>query len=469
MRKILLYLTIIVTVMVGTFLATFYFFGVAAEHKFHKIISTISIFTHQDIKVTDYKRHWFSSDAVVTITFKPRYLLGWRGKDVDALVKAITEKSFLREVTIATHVQHGPFIYTAAGVKVVQALIDARLILNKEQNNLLHRNEKMPPLATMNMLVDIKGDGGIYVSSNKITYHKADSNMLWNGFVWHLDFSRRLDAFKSQVNFWGCELVTNKFSFKLGNFKFISNLHKIAGKILPSYKLFALPFVQFQNNGSDIVIDNLYYRSSLQKVAQDVLKSNAYLHIANVGVNNLNYRNINFSWHADKLNAKIFVNLIDAIMRMRQAEKFNGIEAAYCFELLLRLLNNDAVLNVDKLEMLTPWGKFNATANTVFKRRSGHSGWLVSLLANTQAKIDVKLEQGLALYLLQCYYQFKESDDAVGKEQANVGVALAMLLREGKLLVEDGLYGFSINYARGKLLLNNQPFSASSSVMMLLQ
>ena len=61
MRKIIIWVVWCFSILLVVFVASFYFMGIMAEHRFKQVVETFSTLTRQDVKIVNYQRHWFSS------------------------------------------------------------------------------------------------------------------------------------------------------------------------------------------------------------------------------------------------------------------------------------------------------------------------------------------------------------------------------------------------------------------------
>lgn|GEM_PF-6156785 len=449
-----------------TFISSFYFIGMITEYKFKQAINNFANITQQNITVVNYQRHWFNADATIKFTINPNasYRLRWQDKEFEINLSDFAQDAPLLTLTVKSYITHGPLVVTKHKIKLAQAIVDAKINLTTEQNALLQQPlTGEQNIAFMRVIINHLGNDSAYINSGKFNYQNGIMKILWSGISWQLNFSKTFDTLKNNCTLQALEINTKNFSLRLDHATIAGNLYQTADKIWLGDKSISLPFLRWHTvNGNNVVIHKLNYKSSLsdknKENDQSKIAGKIDLAIDNLKINDLVYKKIALIWQAGNLNANTVADLIKQIHKIRHGEKTLTIKIAHLVELLLKLLDDDATVDINKLEATTLWGDFNATAHALFKPRTNNTNWMLSLLANTQVAINIKANQNLVSHLLQLFYQ-KNPAEPNQNWKIKAQRTLSEWVHSGKLIAADNYYNFSLDHLGESILLNNQPIS----------
>lgn len=459
--KIAIVVSILFFIAILVILWMYSFVGKTIEDKVNNLVVTHA---KHNVKILNYKRSWFSSEATIIVYFDSQTVLHWQNNKFTDFVNTLTPQKEFNYVLFKVDIKHGPFIYYHNKFKLLASVINAQAILTQKQRNIIEshllddENKKQLLLPILhkiidtNIVIDFSGKGNINVFGNKFIYKTSDINIDWHGFIWQVNFSKYLQNLESDFDFFGCDISTNDTTLNLSNFNIHNSYTKIADKLLPIYKTFVLPNLQIKiyakndddaniesNSDDDDYIDaesnndeddstntitqinlaNVRYQMALKPKSQDenvFLRSDVSLTVDNIKVNDKVYSNLVFIWDADNLTVDNYQEFFHSISQLRQAERPSGLALAYFFEVILRLLNNGIVLDVHQFSVNTPWGKLDLVANAEFKHKINTKSWILGLLANSEVLIQLSVSHDLVLHVLEEYFkynaQYKNTLDA---------------------------------------------------------
>ena len=402
--------------------------------------------------------------------------MAWENKQLEVHFQALSSVSPLRNLMVVAHVTHGPLVFTSNKIRLAQAMVQADVELSAAQSAALRRSPLAPALASIRMLIELSGAGIADINSNKFSYESKDTKILWQGLTSQFDFSSNFNEVQIGINFLGMDIETPQLLMVIDKMNFFAKVHRIAENFWVGERDLLLQFLHYKVvDWHELVVNNLHCRSDFKRNIDGTIGGDASVQNALTNLDGNEYKDLDFVWHVDKLDAKVLAEFAKQVRHMKNFTKPPASAVMNCFESLLKLLNNDAIMSINKLNIILPQGRLGVTANALFKKHEEHIGGLLPFLANTHLLVNVRMEQPLTLYWLQQYYKNQQARVIAANANANADESLIEqnwqlkardtldeLVRDKKLLVDDNFYNFSLNYDGNRLLLNGQPISMAN-------
>ncbi len=457
------YLKIFLSILIAAIILTLllpYAMGIATQIKFSRVLNEISAFSDLDIQVTSYHRHWFDSDATLTVDLNPQSTVPLEA----AQLQKFLEKSQLQKVNLSAHILHGPVIFTNNKIKIAQAIIQASVLLNDEQNKLLQRALSAPPIITMNMNIKVNGRSAIDIDIPSFYYKNHDRNIKWQDMHLGLELSSSLHKISRVIDI--PEMLLEAPNFNL----YINSLHtsykgkKETDNLWIGDNSFSLKSFKF--SVASIIsasMDNCETQSSFRE-QKGLISGDTTMSIDNFVINENKFTQSKLDWNINNFNMLILSKLKQEISNLDPAQIANQPikQASHFLSLIQQLLSNNASIEVSKFEINTPWGEANAHGKITFPPILVKTESELDFVKNMEEELDLKLDKKLALNLVQNFLEYFSP----ARKKINYhdqAIVLLNNLKNAKTIIPDNnSYKLHLIYKDKKLMLNGIPFSLSS-------
>lgn len=443
MRKLLyIFVTIIVVVAMGLFLP--YFMGVLAQKKCQELTSTFANLARVEITVIDYRRHWFDSDATFAVKLrKPAFTTGI---DLDKI------DDRMQQWTVTAHILHGPIVISPARIKLAQAVIEAAVILSKEQSALLQREGTTAPLAKVSLGINLDGSSVLRVNGTPIIYkgEKVDFNL--QGINIQVAFSTFLNRIKSTVELPGLDVTEGNAVLHVDglvvNYAGIKNAFDLwVGQRQATLKSLVIK----DGANSSLEIAGLTLNTSVVE-EQRLAVARSTMMLDSLNFNGMHYTQNALVLEAADLDVATLAKLqgeVRKLSAMSEPSLQQGFSIVKYFGLLL---NGGAALTIKQATTHTPWGEFSAFGQIVSMKANVTD--FFALLDNMRGELNLRIEPPLARYLLTRYYE-RDAGETAESAAEQVKKQLNDWLQSGMLTIDGTAYKIKFKYDK-KLWVNDQ-------------
>ena len=446
MRKWLSPLIYIVIALIAVVISLPPILGFLAESRCKKIVEIINSTTPLSAKITKYKRGWFSAKAKAEIS-------------LDKL--DLKNKELYRAEIVAT-IGHGPMIIDWARFYFAQAVINANIKLNDEQNRLLKHNNA--PIATSNIKIKLNGNTRISLNSIPLVYQNEEKgkSCIWKGLKIAATFSPLYNETNSHIEFAGIEIEDKERTISFGEVTSNLQAKKSSGDLwLGKRDLHIESFVSKSIYNRIIELEKVKIISQAKESKENSVNMESVITIGNMNINGGMYTQNKLDLDINYINQKAFSSLLQQIT----SKKILISPTSLGFDILMTLLNNGTEIDMKRLNTNTPWGRAIAKLKVTFPDQAGSLG-LLSIITNISIDSDIKIKHALALHLLEKFYQNIPSS----KKDKNSAEKAKNLLEEwqksGKITTEEdsGYLNINFDYKNNQMFINNKPLTLTTQL-----
>jgi hypothetical protein len=451
----------IVICLAGAFLLLPYLMGVIAEHNLARIINTMAAIIPLETQITNYERHWLYSDVTLVTTLKPYHLTQLQNNKLGTKLEELLQKYPLTKLNINAHILHGPIIFMpfSTEIKLAQAIISADVNLWDKKNALSERLKNVAPTANMQIFIRLNGNSILQINSPSFTYQskRTPSKIDWLGLNANLYFSNHLSKIKGTVNLNGINVNSQAFAIKLKNLQTSYNISKINNNLWIGDKSITIEYFALKDKKeNNAAIDHLNV-SSYSKENHGMIYGKTNVYLKNLVINNDKYSDILIDWHAERLNATALADLQNMVRSMKDIgdENFFKNKINQTIDLLVRLLRDNADINLTKLSLTTPWGKMATTAHTKFDDHREITENLASLINKMQLDLTAQIDRKLLLHGFQIFFATHDSvNETKLTPLQQAQLIIQQLEKTGKIIAKENYYTISLTYKEHQLTIN---------------
>ena len=446
MKKILsVLITLIVIVAIGLLLP--YFMGVLAQKKCQELAGTFANLARVEITVTDYKRHWFDSNATFMLKLRQPLVLNGMGLD-----KANSE---LQQLTVNAHILHGPVVISPRSIKLAQAVVEAEVVLTREQNALLQRENDALPLANISLGINLDGSSSLRIKGAPLTFKVEKVGLNLQGLNIQVAFSAFLNKIKSTI-----DLPSFDFSHE-DSLLHVEGLtvNYVGAKnnldLWVGQRQVALKSLSVKSGSNDNLALAGFMLTTNVTEEQRLVTAQTTISLDSLNFNNMSYTQNTIDWEANNLDVAMLAKLQHEIRKLSDMSDPSLQQGMSIVKYLGLLLSKGVTLNIKQVASHTPWGEFMA-AGQIDAAKNNDEDFL-AVLTNLRGEFNLQVEQALAQYLLAKYYESDVKDVPVSPEEQAKNT-LNEWLKSGTILLEGTAYKTKVKYDK-RLLINDKPIS----------
>lgn len=462
MRKLFIISVSILTILLAIFVILPLFSGMIAENKLKQVVSEIATFSDIDVKVTEYHRHWFTSDASIVIDLSSETTVPLQNVQLAKLTRSIK----LQQITLIAHIMHGPVIITQNNFKLALAMIDANLVLNEEQSSLLQRVKNAPSLVSIHMGISILGKSTVHIHSPQFSYQDEARVVKWQELDMLLELSPTLQKIKRTIAIPDLELTAPHFNLQLIGFNTIYRGEKyVDGLWIGDTSFLIQHFSMKIGKALDVIIDKFQISSSF-KVANGYVSGSTDIALQNASVNGKSFTNNSLVWSIDKFKVNVLAQIEHEIHTLEQFNIMPSMpEFTKLLSLLGDLLNNGATIIVDKVNLHTPWGELYANGKALFPARPKEEKTNEFFISNFQEELNLQMQKKLSVVVVQTLFWYLDHGRKgnIDNYQNQAQLLLSELVKSQAIISENDFYSLHLTYKNQQLLLNDKPFSITQN------
>ena len=438
MRKWLSSLGYILVALAAIFLLLPMLMGLIAENKCKQIADIINTTTPFNVKITDYQRGWFSADATAQIS-----------------LNKLDAPNQLHQLTITANIIHGPVLIDWARFQFVQAMVNANINLNSAQNNLLKRSLDAGPIATTKIKFRLSGNTVFTLESPPLAYQDQDSNFHWQGLKIKTDLSPLYNQIQSKIDFSGIDMGKKDYNFHLGKMTTTYQGNKTSDGLWIGERNLQLDSFATKNDNNRIIsLGGLNLHSLMTSDQKNSVNIAATLAIDNLNINSATYSQNKLDFEINKLEQSTLAKLQQQLISNKN---IFSPQTNITVDAILAVLNNGSEINVKQFNTDTPWGKLLTIVKITFANQPNNSGFLATVI-NSAINANISAEKGLALHLLEKFYQVIPSGNQANNPAKQAEVLLNGWQQSGKITTSelDNYLHMVVDYKNSQFSINNK-------------
>lgn len=425
--------------LISIFLLLPLLMGMISESKCKKIVQVINNTTPVQVKIVDYKRGWFDSDATAQIT----------------LDKLDLENQELLQLGVTAKINHGPLLINWARFSFAQSMVDAKVCLNAAQNRLLNRPFGAEPIATAKVKFKLSGNANITLDSPPLVYQGQKNSFNWRGLKIKSKVSYLFDQLQSNIDFAGIDIGFEDHSFHLGQVtSFYHGTKTSHGLWIGDRNLKIASFALKNTNNRIFSLGNLNLHTVITEATQDTFNLTTELAVNNLNINGATYSQSKLNFDINGLNQITLINLQKQLI---SDKKISFSQLNIGLDTLLALINNCLEINIKQFNSTTPWGKLIATIKIIFNGHPNHYG-LIATIFNSSIDANIKSQRHLVLHIFEKFYQKVPAQDAKTNATQKAEELLQDWQESGKITTseDDNYLHMKLDYKDNQLLINDK-------------
>lgn len=482
MQKKLIYIFTSAILIAAFVFSLPFLMGMLAENKFTQVIETIAGFSNAEIKITNYQRHWFDSDATITVTMHPRTaasLYNQASPSDFSELQQIIENSQINQFSIKAHILHGPIIFTDNKIRFAQAIINSDINLTPEQNALFNLPTPNTAIASFQTVIRLDGSSVLTVNVIPFTYQeKTTASIITSKDIsLQMRFSATMNKMDSNFYLQNFNAKSDTTVLNINELKSEYNATKTITNLWVGEKNTSLTSFSLNSPDVNLLLENLNLNSS-SKEDKGLISSATTVAMNNLMINGEKYGPNNFAWTLNKLNAAV-LSKIKQQARLLRTQKPVLLQSGKLLNLFLQLINNGAEIDISKFEINTPNGKIDLKAHVVFANQPNNN--IQSTLSSMNLDLELIAGQKIATNLAEKIYSVisnkplpltdtqQKTPSAVVPEVSSTTVVsapvdtnnqadqlLANLVTSGVFISESDNFKLHLTYTNGNLLINGK-------------
>lgn len=451
-KTILILLLIILVVIVGGP----YVMGFVVEKTYKQLLAQAPTNTRMHIKLINYQRGWFNSQATLAVTLKLPPIL--HNEKVQSL--APTDIAF----TVQENIEHGPILYgvNKNGKQSIQ-FGQAYMVATAEDTNIN---------AYAHTFIEFNGRILNQIDLQQLNYHDEQQKVIYS-----------LQNLKSNV------MIADGFQqltgyIKIGAIDFVSpdiqqqirglglqyKLHKSVqgfylgdtNAIIQSQTGMLLNKIQFKLSGMEL--------QSNSQLLNDKINYFMDMNAKEVAVNGDSYGPFELKLDMQNLDVAALADLRKQLQVLNdETGMLNKAELRRYLSGVMKLVAKGVDVNVQKLNLTIPEGQIRAAAHLIVNPISGQINNILMLLANLNLDASLKMPKTLVQQLTADVIanerkQTAENSTSSASQSAQSTVSAEELanqqindwLKQGVLEAADDNYQLTISFKQMQLLINGK-------------
>jgi len=366
MRKLVGLLTVFI-IVITIFIFMPFICGIYLQHHFNNVLAFYSSPGNTRVQLTHYKRHWFTSDATITLEIiNPKF-------NAALITLGITYNVIPKKYIIDQHIQHGPLIYhTIAEPSSIfgMAAIQSKLQLSPQMLIFLQQLGVNTPFTQIND--DLVTFSGKYFKHFKIglldkKYLESRVHLKINSLEGHLwiwpgqpHFSGDLVLQATEMTDESNSLIVPRIILQFDQKQ--NNNHLWLG----SSALLIPDMALHTENDDSLSIKYLKFSGFVEEVT-GMLNASRQFDIAKFKINDETIGPVHLQIKANGVNSKALFNLIQAYREiMQRGELYQSQLKQKMLLMLPSLINSGTRIQLDALDIDTSAGKLQINGGLVW-------------------------------------------------------------------------------------------------------
>ncbi|HVV69898.1 MAG TPA: YdgA family protein [Gammaproteobacteria bacterium] len=394
MKKWLIWIAICLVIIIASLtLLLPWGMGFAVQHKYTAILESLSQSEHVKMKLLNYQRGWFHSDAAVEVTLTQPSLLEinrWLGNE--------KTKGAPIQFTLNQHIQHGPFL------RIVSETGQKRFLFGRA----VVKSNVKTALGNMDSITFVELDGSLLSVINAPELHLVNSaqyiNATVNGLTATLLLSSDLNQIYANIDVPEGTITTTEFLQKINNLSEQFSLRKSPSGLYLGWRTTKISDASWEtiDHKSQIQLNGLTMQSqSAENSAKMTYKLNTILN--KVVVDNNAYGPQQLKLSLNNLDVPTLLALRKELTQINRTEALLPTQLLRYNDLFMILLNKGLEVNIEKLNLVLASGNLIANMQMVIKPQSTTTTNLADFLHNLDAKAHLKIPDAMLTEFLTSF------------------------------------------------------------------
>lgn len=403
MRKIIIAITSVVILVLLLFLGLPFAMGLLLQNEYPEIIAKVSKTPNLSIKMVQYQRGWFSSEAKIEATVKSKWLSIYEKPETKGQGVALVSN---------VHIQHGPLVFVKPNGK------SGRLVLARA---LLVSQNETPGLAghTWTLWTWNNRLRSVFYA-NDIQLGDGDEAIHLKGLRGRVTMSQDIEKISARINMDSVNLSEKPVGqekttdvVELNNLRFVARLHKQGLFWYGERKATADSISVKSDTHPPLQMAGVV--GVFRQIQQDE-KSNIQLDysVKNLVANKVNLSNLELVLSMKDLNTQAYSNLIDRLMQIEEESQIHPFSYSALWDPLMKLVGKGLNINIEKLSFNTTDGPVSLSANVALPMQQGEPS-IKYVIENSQASSALELPQGWLQNQLVNFYENKKPKDQINQ------------------------------------------------------
>ncbi len=483
MKRILIGALVLALFLGAAWTASSYWFGIETEARYRSMMMQSSSWGQVRMLNESYDRGIFRSVAKTVVE------VGQTAQTGNAAGESLPAVPL--QIKLVDDIFHGPVAFIAedsgrASLRPVLATMETRLSIDPQDADTLKGLQEMIPKdasVRIRTVLPWKGDGETKVSIKPFR-HESDREQKvgvdFGGLDAQAKFSLDLQRFAGNLV---CEKLLVDTAedglYQVGRIQgtfdqFQGSSGLFLGDVDFTVDQFEFQRPQDESKGmKPFRLKGLRVRTSGRESGNE-LSTSAVSSIDQVGVGGVGADKAHLEIEFRRLDGKAVYELQDAIKELRNQQNSGDAEPSQAVvkavELLTRILRNSPEMEIKRFGFTTPEGELQSAAKLVVDgSQVGDSLSLLTLINASNLEVRADVSERLLLRMARSTGKTAEEGAEgdletrtapdVGEEvrvEKEVQEQLADLVAQGYLKLENGTYRTSVQYAKGKLTVNQR-------------
>lgn len=475
---------VIFVVIFALLLAGYYATGVLTERNIKQNIAALQDSNKLKIRVANYRRGFFKSDAILNVEFISSPKVIYQGS------QKIFRPSNTYFTAVPLRIYHGPIILD--GLKPKLGLGYAKTNITFPGHYIKHFNNKYTKESTrpelqLGVFVNFMANTSLTLITPEFTLvsNQKDSNFKWRGMTTNIDMSKNLADIRGDVKIAGINWLHDKTLTVLDSVTSSFKLYKSDFDLYLGESTVAIPAANVSQGDTKLIeVNNLDLKSN-SYIDKKLFNSSLQASLDKFYINKETYQNSSIDLYIRNLDAKTLINVNNKIKRAQNGSDRQRKQAIISvLPDLPELLNKGAEFEISDFNINMDTGSvrgnfilslpndsnknpfyliqkvrgdgqitiskdlLNSILYDIYKKHNAKQAELTSTAQ--QVSVDQKIDEKL--------------QDKVIKEPTELAKIytdnkIAEMLNRGFIISEGKNYRSNIKVVQGRVIVNDKPFS----------
>lgn len=508
----------VVLVLAVVLLGGYYGMGMVTEQTLKKNIAMLNQSNELLVKVEQYQRHWFHSNAILHWELHiPQRMI----RQQDGQLTTIPAQNF--DVQMPLIIDHGPIILSRSGVRFGFGAAKAEVALPKafaDKFSSIFTTNSSKPEVHLSLFVNYlnKTHLQINIPAFKLIAKEGAQQFIWQGLINDIHLSSNFNHIDGSFTLAGLSLIKDDVNLTVNQMDTDYDLHQTEiGLFLGEADLDLASLSIAKQNEKIFNLEKLHAHSATD-IENGLFESKLSLNFEKLLTNHRRYGPATLAMTIKNLDAQSLMQFNEQISKMQQGTDLEKQQAGLMlFAQLPKLISKGAELNISELNFVFPEGPLHASLQLSLPNLPSNA--LMELLHKVKgtAKIEVptilvqslmeeaakqklmkqsSLQQAMIRQMQESAKTLadkpnqdpnmmtpkadisqatvtdttkqpvmqlagKNSDELLAQAKTMASEKIAGLIQAGTFVVQKDSYLIELQIDEGQLLVNGKPFTAA--------
>lgn len=382
MSRIKTILLSVASVLAVVAIITPFLLGIAIKHSIYRIVAFYNAQNDTNVVVKEYKRGWFSSDALLYLTVKRPEL-----HKISVIVSDNGE-TFPTDLTftLQEHINHGPLLIHAIPQKLLSwgmADIHHNVHLSSELAKFIHPMNVHQPIIRMKSVVEFHGalKQHLALSPFVVLFPDGESTMQFNGMELDVMVEPLLKDVTGHMVVDKTQLITHGLVIEMPNFIGHYNTHLLTSGFWGGKTEVGVPEISVHDAaGKSIALLDIHFDGFL-KEHSGLLSGEKVIDIKKIEINNQEYGPLHLHFSAAGMSAQgVSLFFSEYNQFLQENHVYRGEFKDDFYNAVPKMIYPGSTIKIADFSFNTPEGNLNF---------SGDVYWPESLRALPQTLSDI--------------------------------------------------------------------------------